>query len=80
MPSGTPSPQWEPTQTIVQVADRTGLSIDTLRYSEKAGLIERIGPTTGNQRRYAAANLASLELLLQLQEAGMSIDNMQQFA
>jgi DNA-binding transcriptional MerR regulator len=70
----------EPTLTIAQVAERTGLSHDTLRYYEKAGLIERVGRTTGNQRRYQAADLAWLEFLLRLRETGMSIADMQRFA
>lgn len=70
----------EPTLTIAQVAERTGLSHDTLRYYEKAGLIEHVGRTTGNQRRYQAADLAWLEFLLRLRETGMSIADMQRFA
>lgn len=70
----------EPTLTIAQAAERTGLSHDTLRYYEKAGLIERVGRTTGNQRRYQAADLAWLEFLLRLRETGMSIADMQRFA
>ncbi|MFJ9375371.1 MerR family transcriptional regulator [Streptomyces sp. NPDC101455] len=70
----------EPTLTIAQVAERTGLSHDTLRYYEKAGLIERVGRTTGNQRRYQAADLAWLEFLLRLRGTGMSIADMQRFA
>ncbi|MGW4276678.1 MerR family transcriptional regulator [Streptomyces seoulensis] len=70
----------EPTLTIAEVAERTGLSHDTLRYYEKAGLIARVGRTTGNQRRYEAADLAWLEFLLRLRETGMSIADMQRFA
>ncbi|MET9379644.1 MerR family transcriptional regulator [Streptomyces sp. NPDC002928] len=81
MTSGQPLPQdRQPALTIAQVAERTGLSHDTLRYYEKAGLIERVGRTTGNQRRYDAADLAWLEFLLRLRETGMSIADMQRFA
>ncbi|MFC3577148.1 MerR family transcriptional regulator [Streptomyces yaanensis] len=81
MTSGQPLQQdREPTLTIAQVAERTGLTHDTLRYYEKAGLIERVGRTTGNQRRYEAADLAWLEFLLRLRETGMSIADMQRFA
>ncbi len=66
--------------TIAEVSERTKLSTDTLRYYEKAGLIERVGRTTGNQRRYASADLAWLEFLLRLRETGMSIADMQRFA
>ncbi|WP_125609630.1 MerR family transcriptional regulator [Specibacter cremeus] len=72
--------QQEPSLTITQVSQITRLSADTLRYYEKAGLIERVGRTTGNQRRYASADLAWLEFLLRLRETGMSIDDMKRFA
>jgi DNA-binding transcriptional MerR regulator len=81
MTSGHPLPQGrKPTLTIAEVAERTGLTHDTLRYYEKAGLIERVGRTTGNQRRYDAADLAWLEFLLRLRETGMPIADMQRFA
>ncbi|KOV92267.1 MULTISPECIES: MerR family transcriptional regulator [unclassified Streptomyces] len=80
MADGNAARRREPTLTIAQVAERTGLSPDTLRYYERAGLIEPVGRTTGNQRRYAAADLAWLDFLLRLRETGMSISDMQQYA
>ncbi|MGW1065962.1 MerR family transcriptional regulator [Streptomyces aureus] len=81
MSSGQPlSHPVEPTLTIAQVVERTGLSHDTLRYYEKAGLIERVGRTTGNQRRYRAADLAWLEFLIRLRETGMPIADVRRFA
>lgn len=73
-------PQQESNLTIAEVSELTKLSADTLRYYEKAGLIERVGRTTGNQRRYASADLAWLEFLLRLRETGMSITDMKRFA
>jgi DNA-binding transcriptional MerR regulator len=70
----------ELTLTIAEVSEVTGLSADTLRYYEKAGLIERVGRTTGNQRRYASTDLAWLEFLLRLRETGMTIADMKRFA
>jgi DNA-binding transcriptional MerR regulator len=80
MTSGNPFPQMVETLTITEVSERTRLSPDTLRYYEKAGLIDRVGRSAGNQRRYAAADLAWLEFLLRLRETGMSIADMQRFA
>jgi DNA-binding transcriptional MerR regulator len=68
------------TLTITEVADRTGLSPDTLRYYEKAGLISPVSRSAGGQRRYAAADLAWIEFLLRLRDTGMSIADMQRFA
>lgn len=80
MTSGHPLPQQAESLTIAQVGERTGLSPDTLRYYEKAGLIEGVGRTTGNQRRYATSDLAWLEFLLRLKETGMTISDMRRFA
>ena len=68
------------TLTIADVAERTGLSPDTLRYYEKAGLISPVGRSAAGQRRYAAADLAWIEMLLRLRDTGMSVADMQQFA
>lgn len=65
---------------IAAVAQRTGLSAHTLRYYEKAGLVESVGRNAGGQRRYAAADLEWLMFLLRLRTTGMSIADMQRFA
>ncbi|MCG5220441.1 MerR family transcriptional regulator [Streptosporangium sp. KLBMP 9127] len=62
------------------MADSTGLSPDTLRYYEKAGLISPIDRTAGGRRRYATTDLAWIEFLLRLRDTGMSIADMQHFA
>ncbi|MEV4630025.1 MerR family transcriptional regulator [Micromonospora sp. NPDC049523] len=80
MANGNPLHQGGGTLTIAEVSERTGLSADTLRYYEKAGLIERVGRSAGNQRRYAAADLEWLAFLMRLRETGMSIADMQHFA
>jgi F420-dependent oxidoreductase-like protein len=45
--------------TIEHVADRTGLSAHTLRYSERIGFLDPIGHATSGHRREAAKDLAS---------------------
>lgn len=65
---------------IAEVARRTGLSKDTLRYYEKAHLIEAVERSTGGQRRYAITDLDWLAFLLRLRATGMSISEMQRFA
>lgn len=65
---------------IAEVAERTGLSKDTLRYYEKAGLIEAVDRSAGGQRRYATGDLDWLAFLLRLRATGMSIADMQHFA
>jgi DNA-binding transcriptional MerR regulator len=68
------------TLTIAEVAVRTGLSPDTLRYYEKASLISPVGRSAGGQRRYASGDLAWIDFLLRLRDTGMSIADMQLFA
>jgi DNA-binding transcriptional MerR regulator len=66
--------------TIAEVSERTGLSQDTLRYYEKAGLIRRVARTSGNHRCYAPADLDWIAFLIRLRETGMPIGDMQRFA
>ncbi len=65
---------------IAEVAELTGLSKDTLRYYERAGLIEAVGRSSGGQRRYASSDLDWLRFLLRLRATGMPIAAMRQFA
>lgn len=74
------SSQNRQTLTISEVSERTGISQDTLRYYEKAGLIYRVGRTSGNRRCYETADLDWLAFLLRLRETGMSIAEMRRFA
>jgi DNA-binding transcriptional MerR regulator len=69
-----------PDLPIAEVAQRTGLSRDTLRYYEKAGLISSVGRSSGGQRRYARSDLDWLAFLLRLRATGMSIADMRRFA
>jgi DNA-binding transcriptional MerR regulator len=80
MTSALPFVESKQSLTIAEVSERTGLSHDTLRYYEKAGLIRRVDRTTGNHRCYAPADLDWIAFLLRLRETGMSIADMQRFA
>ena len=68
------------TLSIAEVAALTGLSKDTLRYYEKAGLIEAVVRSSGGQRRYVSGDLDWLAFLLRLRATGMSIADMRRFA
>lgn len=65
--------------TIQQVAQRTGLSIDTLRYYERIGLIEPIGRAESGHRRYTQQDLNWIDLLLHLRDTGMPRAQMVRF-
>lgn len=67
--------------TIGDVAHATGLSVETLRYYEREGLM--LDPTrrdVSGRRRYGANDLAWIGGLLMLRETGMSIAGMRELA
>lgn len=66
--------------SIQQVAEQTGLSIDTLRYYERIGLIEPVRRAANGHRRYGQHDIAWLQLLMRLRETGMPIAQMVRFA
>ena len=66
--------------TIGQVAARTGLSIDTLRYYEKEGLtLSSPERSVSGQRRYYAADLRWIGSLVMLRRTGMPIRDIRRF-
>jgi DNA-binding transcriptional MerR regulator len=69
----------EPTYTIDEAAQRTGVSAHTLRYYERIGLLAPIGRATSGHRRYTPADLGSVEFLTLLRQTGMPIREMQLF-
>ncbi|MCS5719661.1 MerR family transcriptional regulator [Herbiconiux sp. CPCC 205763] len=67
--------------SIGDVAHATGLSIDTLRYYESAGLM--LDPTPrdpGGRRRYTRNDLDWIAGLIMLRETGMSIADVRRMA
>lgn len=68
------------TYTIHEVAQRSGLSIPTLRYYEEIGLVPDVwrDPSSGH-RRYSADTLQILESLANLRAIGMSIEEMRTY-
>jgi DNA-binding transcriptional MerR regulator len=63
-----------------QVAERTGFSIDTLRYYERVGLLEDIARNSGGQRVFTEDDVGWLMILRCLRETGMPIQRMIRFA
>ncbi len=65
---------------IQKVAHVTGLSVHTLRYYEKIGLLDLVVRTSSGYRHYTEADLSWIEFLKRLRETGMPIATMQKFA
>jgi len=68
--------QWLPP---AQMAQRTSVSIDTLRYYEREGLLNTVDRATNGHRRYSANDVLWVEVLRCLRETGMSIDQLRTY-
>jgi DNA-binding transcriptional MerR regulator len=70
----------EPTLTIREAAARTGITVHTLRYYERIGLVQAVARARSGHRRYGEADLRWLELLKKLHATDMSIRKMLEYA
>ncbi len=66
--------------TIQQVAKITGLSIHTLRYYERLGLLISVHRLPNGHRRYDENDLRWIDLLKCLRASAMPISEMRRFA
>ncbi|MHB1685122.1 MAG: MerR family transcriptional regulator [Bacilli bacterium] len=66
--------------TIQEVAEITSLSVHTLRYYERIGLVDPVSRSTNGYRRYSPTDIAWVEFLNRLRATGMPIHQMQRFA
>lgn len=65
---------------ISDVADRTGLSVHTLRYYERAGLMPRpIGRSSSTHRRYSEGDVSWVVFLTRLRSTGMPIATLREY-
>ena len=65
--------------TINEAAERVGLSVDTLRYYERAGLLPHVVRTMGGQRRYDATNLNGIHFVTKMRATGMPIRRIREY-
>jgi DNA-binding transcriptional MerR regulator len=63
---------------IGQVAQRTGLSVDTIRFYEKSGLLPRPARTEGGYRLYQDREVADLEFIRKAQQLGFSLNEIRE--
>ena len=59
---------------IGEVSKRTGIGIETLRFYERSGLLNRPVRTEGGYRLYDAEALETLELIKRAQALGFTLD------
>ncbi|MGP9539810.1 MerR family transcriptional regulator [Brachybacterium sp. AOP43-C2-M15] len=62
-----------------EAAERTGLTLDTLRYYEREGLIGPIDRAVGGRRRYSQDDVAWIGIVTCLREAGLGIEDLRRF-
>jgi DNA-binding transcriptional MerR regulator len=65
--------------SVRAAADQTGVSIYTLHYYEREGLL-RTSRTSSGHRRYAESDLGWIRILTCLRQTGMPIRKMREFA
>jgi DNA-binding transcriptional MerR regulator len=66
--------------TIAELAQRTGLTTQTLRSYERSGLLTGIDRGTNGRRRYTDDDLARIRLLARLRATGMSVADARGYA
>ena len=65
--------------TISEVSEKFGITQDTLRYYEKAGIIPRIARTPGGVRDYQPEDLGWIEHVVCLRNAGMPVESLVEY-
>lgn len=65
--------------SIAEMAERTGLSRDTLRWYEGEGLLPPVPRDSAGRRRYDERSIARIELVLRLRRTGMPVREMRRF-
>jgi DNA-binding transcriptional MerR regulator len=63
---------------IGQVAQQTGLSIDTIRFYEKEGLLKRSPRTEGGFRLFSLGDIETLKFVRKAQELGFSLSEIRE--
>ena len=64
----------EPGLLIGDVARRSGVQIETIRYYERAGVLPKPGRTGGGHRQYTPDQLNRLNFVRRSRELGFSLD------
>src|SRR5258708_15102496 len=65
--------------TIQEAAESTGLTVHTLRYYERIGLLMPIGRAANGHRRYSQQDISLIRTLNRWRQTGMSLVDIQQY-
>ncbi len=66
--------------TVGQVAELTGLSVHTLRWYERVGLLDGVARDNSGYRRYTRRDLRWLAMFMRLRSTGMPVNEMLSYA
>ncbi|MES2036748.1 MAG: MerR family transcriptional regulator [Pseudomonadota bacterium] len=66
--------------SIGELADLTGLSAYTLRFYEKAGVLQAAKRADNGHRRYNSQDVLWLEFVLRLKQTGMPLADIREYA
>lgn len=65
--------------TIKEAAEKTGISIDNLRYYERIGLIPEVPRTESGIRDYDEMSLHWIEFAMRFKKAGVSLEAIREY-
>lgn len=68
------------TFTIQQISKITKLSVHTLRYYEKIGLLDKVERDINGYRQYTESDISWIYFLIRLRVTGMPVSEMKQFS
>lgn len=66
--------------TIQQISKMTGLTVHTLRYYEKIGLLNGVNRDKNGYRQYSEADISWIHFLIRLRVTGMPVTDMKLFS
>jgi DNA-binding transcriptional MerR regulator len=65
--------------TIQEAAQTTGLTVHTLRFYERIGLLVAVERASNGHRRYAQRDLERMQVIYRLRQTGMPLDQIKRF-
>lgn len=65
--------------TIKEAAQRTGISIDNLRYYERIGLVPEVPRTESGIRNYDEMSISWIEFAMRFKKAGVSLEAIREY-
>ena len=65
--------------TIKEASEKTGISIDKLRYYERIGLIPEVPRNTSGIRNYDDVSLGWIDFVMRFKQGGMALESIREY-